>query len=308
MEKILVDPKSEISYSEKQRTSFYVEGNNLESRLTYPEKRIQPEINLFLNINPDTKGYVAQGQYKWASNTSHLLHDVLCDHFVLRKLTGSRDLIHAPTNLSNQIISHLNSNLILGESDNLDDSENKYSYLEIGSETSWRFSGHQHSYITNLMRETLKGLMVSDPRLPKNIIIKREIGGSHPDKNRNISDLTSFVDGLSAFGYDFTVIGLSNLSLSEQIAYFFNAEKIISVHGAGLAWLNFCKENTKIIEIIPPYFKHGDYLKHDFWVISHQHGLDYAALYLDKVVGDIESGYHFDVIVPVNCIVELLRN
>jgi hypothetical protein len=309
MEKIQITPSSEIIYNLKQRTTFYIEDSKLNSQISYAEKRRQPEINLYLNKNLDVGSYVAQAQYKWAANCSHLLYDVLSDHFVLKEITGSKYLVHKPNGLSSQVIKFLNSELILGVDEKLDDPENKYSYLELGLEFgTWKHSGHMHSYLSNLIRKCFKDLMVNDPNSPKNIIINRKLTASHSKFNRNIHNIDGFVNDLkNKYSENFTVIELEGLTLQDQIKYFYNAEKIISIHGSGLVWLNFCKENTKVIEIVPPWFKHDKWLKHDFWIIGNQHNLDYKMLYIDQLVGDSSSAYDFDVIVPVSIVTELLR-
>lgn len=310
MEKIQITPPSEIIYTIKQRTTFFIEGGKLNSLISYDEKRRQPEINLYLNKNLDVGNYVAQAQYKWSANCSHLLYDVLSDHLVLKEITGSNYLIHKPTVLSSQALKFLNSELILGEDENLDDPENKYSYIELGLEFgTWKHAGHKHSYLSHLIRKFFKDLMVSDHSSPKSIIINRKLTHNHSKFNRNIHDIDVFVSDLkNKYSENFTVIELEGLTLSEQIKYFYNAEKIISIHGSGLVWLNFCKENTKVIEIVPPWFKHGKWLKHDFWIIGNQHNLDYKSLYVDQLIGDTSSAYDFDVVVPASIVAELLRN
>ena len=47
----------------------------------------------------------------------------------------------------------------------------------------------------------------------------------------------------------FSSLTLSNYSLSDQISLFYNAKKIIGLHGAGFANLIFCKPNTRVIEL-----------------------------------------------------------
>ena len=94
--------------------------------------------------------------------------------------------------------------------------------------------------------------------------------------------------------------------MSQQISYFYNAEKIISLHGSGLVWLNFCKPNTKVIELLPPWCKNGNYLKHDFWVIGNNRNLDYKSLYVDELVGDKLSTHNFDIKVAPQILLELL--
>jgi hypothetical protein len=48
--------------------------------LSYPERRVEPELNLFVNPNAD----IVQGGYKWWANPAHLMYDCLSDYFVAR--------------------------------------------------------------------------------------------------------------------------------------------------------------------------------------------------------------------------------
>jgi hypothetical protein len=310
-DKILVAASSEVLYSDTQRTAYFDGEGGLSSRICYPASRSQPEINLFLNSTPDlySGAYIAQGQYKWAANCSHLLYDVLSDHFVIRMLTGSNLVVHRATALSSQVLTETHAQIIHGEHpfDNADsvvqDLDKKYSYLDIGN---FRHGGHKHSFISDTIRNSLQHLMVEDNRLPKNIVINRKLTPSHPVRNRNIHDLANVLNSLENKGHKFSLVYLEDLTLTQQIQYFFNAEKIISMHGSGLVWLNFCRENTKVIEILSPWFRTQDYLKHDFWIIGNHRNLNYKSLYVDKIIGDSSSAYHYDVVVNPASLLELL--
>jgi hypothetical protein len=310
-EKILVADSSEVLYSETQRTAYFEGEDGLSARISYPATRFQPEINLFLNSSPNFNGgaYIAQGQYKWAANCSHLLYDVLSDHFVVRMLTGSNLVIHKTTPLSAQVLSETDAQIINGEhpSDDagpvIEDVDAKYSYLDVGY---FRHGGHKHSFISDAIRSSLQHLMVKDERLPKNIIINRKLNFSHPLRNRNIHDISNLLNFLQEKGHNFSLIELENLTLAQQIQLFFNAEKIISIHGSGLVWLNFCREATRVIEILSPWFLTQDYLKHDFWIIGHHRNLSYKSLYVEKIIGDSSSAYDYDVQINPNTLLQLL--
>jgi hypothetical protein len=310
-DKILVTESSEVLYSDTQRTAYFDCDDGLSARISYPAIRSQPEINLFLNSSPDlyAGAYIAQGQYKWHSNCSHLLYDVLSDHFVIRTLTGSNLVIHKVTALSSQVLAETHAQIIQGEyaSDDaesaIEDLDKKYSYLDIGD---FRHNGHKHSFISDTIRNSLQHLMVKDNYLPKNIVINRKLTLSHPERNRNIHDLASVLNSLEVKGHKFSSVYLEDLTLAQQIQYFFNAEKIISIHGSGLVWLNFCRENTKVIEILSPCFRTQDYLKQDFWIIGNHRNLNYKSLYIEKIIGDSSSAYHYDVVINPNTLLELL--
>jgi len=50
---------------------------------------------------------------------------------------------------------------------------------------------------------------------------------------------------------DYKTLILENMSFEEQINYFHNAELVIASHGASLCNLLFCKEQTKVLEVMP---------------------------------------------------------
>jgi capsular polysaccharide biosynthesis protein len=311
MKRILIASASDIFYTDTQRTTFFILNGKLQKAITYPEKRREPEINLILSQEcSDDREYVAQAQYKWSANCSHLLYDVLSDYFVMRRWLGCNALIHRPTILSKQIIEYLNADLILGVDEVSIQEKAEYCHLEIGFKEigTWRHAGHQHSYLSYIIRDTFKSLMVEDVTRPKNIIVMRRLTPSHPIKNRNLLEVDRILKFFERNGFYFETVYLEDLSLSEQIACFYNANIIISIHGSGLVWLNFCQECAKVIEIFPPWFSHNGYLKHDFWIVGNQRKLDYKCLYVDNIVGDKNSAYDFDVIVDPEILLELILN
>ena len=83
----------------------------------------------------------------------------------------------------------------------------------------------------------LRKKLKKDSTLPKKILISRR-------NNRKIPDAIK----MHITSNDYKEIYLEDLNLYEQQQYFFNAEKIIAAHGAGLANLIFCDKNTSILE------------------------------------------------------------
>lgn len=69
--------------------------------------------------------------------------------------------------------------------------------------------------------------------------------------NRNIINEIEVMEYLKPIG--FQLIVLSNMSLIEQFAIFYNSEVIIGVCGAALTNIIFAKPNTQIIEISSSY-------------------------------------------------------
>lgn len=93
--------------------------------------------------------------------------------------------------------------------------------------------------------------------------------------------------------YDFHVVQLEKLSVTEQIQLFRSADVIVAPHGAGLANTIFCSPGTKVVEIFCP-----GYINPLYWKLSDYHDVDYYYLlgegevpldYVDPfhLVGDI---------------------
>jgi capsular polysaccharide biosynthesis protein len=71
------------------------------------------------------------------------------------------------------------------------------------------------------------------------------INGSNRRSIQNIDELSEFLEK-----YNFIVLELEHLTFEKQIEYFYNANIVVGMHGAGLSNLIFC-QNLKLIEIIP---------------------------------------------------------
>ena len=72
---------------------------------------------------------------------------------------------------------------------------------------------------------------------------------------------------------------LSNMSVADQIALYHHATDIISVHGAGLTNIIFCKPQTRIIEI---FQTHYDVM---YWALSQMLDLNYQ--YINAIDGNV---------------------
>lgn len=64
-------------------------------------------------------------------------------------------------------------------------------------------------------------------------------------------------------GLDFTIVALEQISFTEQVWLFAQAEIIVSLHGSGLTNLIFCQARTKVVELFSPH-----YVRHYYWLIS----------------------------------------
>ena len=74
----------------------------------------------------------------------------------------------------------------------------------------------------------------------------------------------------------FLFVKLEDLSLSEQIKIFKEAECIVGVHGAGMVNIAFCQKGTKILEIMPPLCATSAY-----WKLANAMDLKYDCVLAD---------------------------
>jgi capsular polysaccharide biosynthesis protein len=89
----------------------------------------------------------------------------------------------------------------------------------------------------------------------------------------------------------FNKFKLSEMNFEDQVGLFFNAEVIVSSHGAGLANILFCKPKTKIIEVKhkrennPLYFNISKVLDLDHSTCDVENKKDYqeeVGIYMSK--------------------------
>ena len=103
-----------------------------------------------------------------------------------------------------------------------------------------------------LRREFLKGIIPS-LSYPKRIYISRSKA-----RYRRVLNEEDVVEVLEKFG--FVSILPESISLAEQIAHFYHAEVIVAAHGSGLTNTIFCRQGTKVIELVSPH-----YISHYYW-------------------------------------------
>lgn len=101
--------------------------------------------------------------------------------------------------------------------------------------------------ILNRRLSELRTLLTVQENLPKKIIIKRFCPGR--TKQRNICK--DIFDHIVSVG--FVEVVCSNYSVLEQANLFYNAEVIVSPHGADLSNMIFCQTGCKIIELSNGY-------------------------------------------------------
>jgi capsular polysaccharide biosynthesis protein len=90
--------------------------------------------------------------------------------------------------------------------------------------------------------------------------------------NRTVRNEAEVQELLS--GYGFTAVDPGQLSVTEQIATFAQAELIVGPHGAGLTNIVFASPGARVIELFPAGYMLPDY----WWLSTSVPGLDYRYL------------------------------
>ena len=100
-----------------------------------------------------------------------------------------------------------------------------------------------------LKSEFTKDLNLSDINFPKKIYIDRG------DASPNISKLRSIINEkdvkIKLSEHNYKVIKLSDYSIIDQIKLFFNAKKMVGLHGAGFANVMFANPGLRVLELKP---------------------------------------------------------
>ena len=107
---------------------------------------------------------------------------------------------------------------------------------------SFCLSRHAFSLVKNKIKSSLKQSSSKSGKSSRRIVVSR--GSSTTRRWLNEINCMELLDSLG-----FKLIDPSNLSLSQQVELFSNAEIILGPHGAGLTNLMFCNPRTKVIEI-----------------------------------------------------------
>ena len=123
----------------------------------------------------------------------------------------------------------------------------------------------------------LRSTYLSQAKVPAMPCPKLYISRSRAGSRRVLNE-AAVLDYLIPLGYQ--PVWLEDLSFSEQVGLFQQAEQIIAPHGAGLANLIWCQPGAKVVEFFSP-----QYLPECYWVIAKQIGLSYG-----YVVGENKPG------------------
>lgn len=298
--KIAITPPRQEVFDDAQRTAYRLGANGqLETLLAYPAGRTEPALNLLL----PQSGAPADGRHKWSANCSHLLYDVLSDFLVNHEVLGGADVVIQPTRLTHELVGALGGRVLLP------DSAEALAWADKGLaqlENSWRFAGAQHSFITHLWQRKLAAVS-TPPGSRRHVLIERHIRYREWAHNRNFHDSGRLLEQLARQGFDFQPVRLEEMTLSEQIAVFRDAEIIVATHGSGLVWLPFCRPGTVCVEVLTPYFFKDGRPKSDFWHIGRQARIRYVPYLCEQVVGKPESAYENDAVVSADVLLRLIE-
>ena len=95
----------------------------------------------------------------------------------------------------------------------------------------------------------MKKFQLEDHKFPKKIYIDRADASPNIIQRRKIINNNEVKKIASLNGYK--ILNLSDYSFQDQIKYFYNADKITGLHGAGFANVIFSKSGTSFLELKP---------------------------------------------------------
>ena len=100
-----------------------------------------------------------------------------------------------------------------------------------------------------LQNNLMKKNHLHDPTFPKKIFIDRADASPNVIQRRKIINNNEVKNIAISYGYK--ILNLSNYSFQDQVKYFYNANKITGLHGAGFANVIFSKPGTFFLELKP---------------------------------------------------------
>jgi hypothetical protein len=140
-----------------------------------------------------------------------------------------------------------------------------------------RYAVRPESYA--FVRGLFADLQKDNPTGPRRIFVDRGAGNTRRCL-RNREEIMAMLTKR----FSFTSIVMDNLSVSEQVNIFHNAEFIIAPHGAALTNLVFCKPGTRVVELFSPN-----------WLIEVYRDLARAtSLRHTIIIGEVEDRCRYD--------------
>lgn len=143
------------------------------------------------------------------------------------------------------------------------------------------------TWISTALRETL-GYDVTGGTGQRRLYLSRKDA-----KRRRIINESEIRDALNEKG--FTEVQCEGMTFNDQKSLFGNAEIIVAAHGASLTNIIWCKEGTKIIDILPD-------TKSDscFGILSHQCKLAYYPVWTKAIKNDGRNKHWDDILITKN--------
>ena len=126
-------------------------------------------------------------------------------------------------------------------------------------------------WVCDFLRNPLVGLSPTTNKKNMYFITRRKT------TSRNLLNEQLLLDSLASFGVQ--AVEPQDLTFSEQVDLFANADVVIGTHGAGLANIVFCKRNSRLLE-----FMASEYRNKCYWALAGNIFIRYA-----YVIGE-ESG------------------
>lgn len=153
------------------------------------------------------------------------------------------------------------------------------------------YSGEPSGEVCNVLNKNLPKISCSG-NSPKKVFIFRKKARTRRIINEELFQILNEIHG-------FVFIELEDLSISEQIELFQNAEIIIAAHGAGLSWLFACNSECVVIEIFSK-----NYLNYLYARVSEKMGLKYYSFICESDVS--RDRFDPDIIVTEEVIKKVL--
>jgi capsular polysaccharide biosynthesis protein len=142
------------------------------------------------------------------------------------------------------------------------------------------FERHGDWYKDYVVKKLGIQLTENKHHFPKRIYVSR--AKAKMRKVINEDDVAEFLKG-----YGFEIVYNEGLSLEQQAEMYYNAEYIISAHGANLVNILYCKPGTHLCEI--RYRKHTRYYSKVYFQMANAFKMKYYLLYCDE--GRLSENY-----------------
>ena len=118
-------------------------------------------------------------------------------------------------------------------------------------------------WVCDFLRNPLVGLSPTTNKKNMYFITRRKT------TSRNLLNEQLLLDSLASFGVQ--AVEPQDLTFSEQVDLFANADVVIGTHGAGLANIVFCKRNSRLLE-----FMASEYRNKCYWALAGNISIRYA--------------------------------